>query len=76
MNCISDKRVISRIFKELLQLKINQIIQLKMDKGLDISHTHTQKDIQMANKHMKDVQHHQPLGKCKSKPHEKPLHTY
>lgn len=47
-----------------------------MDKGLDISHTHTQKDIQMANKHMKDVQHHQPLGKCKSKPHEKPLHTY
>ena len=43
-----------------------------MSKGLEGSFS---KDIQMANKHIKNAQHDEPSGKCKSNHSEMPLHT-
>ena len=56
-NHISDKRLISRIYGELIKLN-NKKTQLdsKMDKGLE--KTFLQRRLQKANKHMKDAQHH------------------
>ena len=66
-NEATDKELISKIYKQLLQLnyrKINDSIK-KWAKELN---RHFSKDIQMANKHIKDAQHHLLSEKCKSKP--------
>ena len=55
-NDVSDKELISKIHKELIQLNIKkQIIQLKMDKGSE--YIIFQKDMQIANRHMKRCYH-------------------
>ena len=67
-NEATDKEVLSNIYKQLLQLnsrKINDPIK-KWAKELN-SHF-PKEDIQMANKHIKDVQLHLLSEKCKSKP--------
>ena len=67
-NEATDKEVLSNIYKQLLQLnsrKINDPIK-KWAKELN-SHF-PKEDIQMANKHIKDAQHHLLSEKCKSKP--------
>ena len=66
-NEATEKELISKIYKQLLQLNSRKIND-PMKKWAKELNRHFSKDIQMANKHIKDAQHHLLSEKCKSKP--------
>ena len=67
VNETTDKELISKIYKQLLQLNTRKTNNPIKKLGKDLNRHFSKEDMQIANKYMKDAQHGLLLGKCKSK---------
>ena len=65
-NEATDKGLIDKIYKELIQLNIRKMTQFKKW-AKDLNRHFSEEDVQMANHHINDAQPSSLLEKCKSK---------
>ena len=67
-NEATDKQLISKIYKQLLQLNSRKMNDPVKKWAKELNRHFSKEDIRMANKHMKRCSTHSLLEKCKSKP--------